>query len=189
MIASTGELRGTLGVAKAVAYEQTMIAFKSALTAASKASAAAEEFRSGPQSTRIEAGNKLLLDAKQSYQQATNNAQRVQACPNGRRVYPHAADATDLAGSGQLAAALRTAGFVVPAAQYIPANKMPRQTELRYFRKDEEGGAIEVTRVLSQAGLISVRPRYVTGYETSTQIRPCHYELWIAPLRKGPGSD
>jgi hypothetical protein len=170
---------------KATAAQQALQAAQSALDAASKASEAARLLRS-TQPNRVSEATALLSDATKSYQNATTNVQQVQACPAGRRIYPHVTDSADGARVAELTGALRVAGFVVPAFQVMPAEKMPPGNEVRYFRREEQGGALEATKALQQAGL-TVRVTYIGGYENSTAIRPCHYELWLAPANKRAG--
>jgi hypothetical protein len=123
----------------------------------------------------------LLSEANQAHQSATQDVKQLQACPSGRRIYPHIGGEGDRSVVDRLAPALRAAGFIVPQGQLMPRQKMPAQTVVRFFRKDEESGALAATAALAQAGLPGVPARYVPGYEDSTAIRPCHYELWLVP--------
>jgi hypothetical protein len=65
--------------------------------------------------------------------------------------------------------------------EVVALQKMPEQTEVRFFRKDEESGVQAAITALAQAGLAGVPAKYVRGYENSASIRPCHYELWLVP--------
>ena len=165
---------------KAALAAQAQQASEAALAAASKASEAANLLKSN-QPDRVSQASTLLSEADLAYQSATQDVKQLQACPGGRRIYPQVADEADRAAVDKLAPALRAAGFIVPRVEVVGRQKMPAQTEVRFFRKDEEGGALAATAALAQAGLPGVPARSVRGYEDSTSIRPCHYELWLAP--------
>ena len=157
--------------------EQALAEARRSATAAAKVAEAAKLLESNQPERRAEA-SALLSAASRTYAQAD---QRLKACPDGRRIYPHIGDEADRLVVDRLASALHTAGFIVPRVQAMPPQKMPRATEVRFFRKDEESGALAATAALAQAGLPGVPAKYVRGSENSTSIRPCHYELWIAP--------
>ena len=64
----------------------------------------------------------------------------------------------------------------VPGVQLIIAS--PNQTELRFFKANEEDKAKEINAMLSELG-ISAELTYIPGYELSTAMRPYHFELWM----------
>ena len=123
---------------------------------------------------------KLLLSAAdRSYKSAVQAASAPADCPAGRRLYPQVATKEVRAAIVPLAPILRAEGFIVPEAEVVGAEKMPNSTEVRYFRKSDEGWALSATAALAKAGLPGVPARYVRGYEDSPTVRPCHYELWL----------
>ncbi len=75
--------------------------------------------------------------------------------------------------------ALHDAGFIVPDPETLDVG--PSATEVRYFRRDESGGADQIANAVARARVGSVRAVYVPGYENSERIRRNHYELWLAP--------
>ena len=81
--------------------------------------------------------------------------------------------------------ALEARGFNVPEIQKLDVG--PDKTQLKYFRKDDEGGALDIVKLLQEQGMIDVKATLVSGYENSTAMRPKHYELWFSPnsLRSG----
>ncbi|HMN20008.1 MAG TPA: hypothetical protein PKA16_01300 [Ottowia sp.] len=130
----------------------------------------------------------LRPDGAQASAGAAQEAQ-AQACPPGeRRVVPHIAsgDAMQLlqAATGSLLAA----GFDVPPHEAVPAARMPRKTDLRYFRRGEQQGVDAAAAALAQSGLGRLEPKYVEGYENSTSLRRCHFELWLVVPARGPQS-
>lgn len=163
---------------RADAATQALNAYKKALEAADKAKAAATMALNKTSAGQVQAAA-LLSDANRSYQSATQDARQLQDCPGGRRIYPHVGQDGDKALVQGLAPALRAAGFIVPPVQVVAPERMPAATVVRYFRKDEQDGAVAAAAALQRAGLVDVPARFVAGYENSTNIRPCHYELWL----------
>ena len=121
----------------------------------------------------------LIVAANSEYQTARQQSD-TSICPAGRRVYAHVSGAAEANWLERPLQALKGAGFIVPDTEIVAAQKLPSRTELRYFRRNEESGALAALAVLSQAGLDGVVARYVPGYEDSQRIRLCHYELWMA---------
>lgn len=133
----------------------------------------------------VPVGFVLLPGGSRPAPQTAPEAQ-VQPCPPGkRRVVPHVASTEAMALLSVATRSLREAGFEVSSEEMVPANRMPRQTDLRYFRRDEQSGAGAAATALAQAGLGRLVPKYVAGYEDSTTLRRCQYELWlVAPARR-----
>jgi|GEM_PF-6456417 len=67
--------------------------------------------------------------------------------------------------------------FVVPGVQRL--DSAPNKTELRYFKRAEEIETQMLAKKLDGLGIATV-PKYVPGFESSTKLRPRHYELWIS---------
>lgn len=94
------------------------------------------------------------------------------------RVYFHIRSESQRTQAKHLADEIETsANVIVPGVQYVDAG--PSSTELRYFRNVDEPEAKHIATALSTLGL-KVATKYVQGFETSTRIRPRHYELWIS---------
>ena len=94
------------------------------------------------------------------------------------RVYFHIKEDSQRTKAEQLAkdvAAL--ANVVVPGVQRRTYSAPTNQ--LRYFRRVEEPEVRHISEVLSSLGLKS-DVTYIPGFESSTKIRPKHYELWIS---------
>ena len=115
----------------------------------------------------------------QSWETAVNVVGQLQACPDGRRLYPQIAQGSDPGVINDLRATLRAKGFIVPRIEEVASANVPKSTEVRYFRKSESDGANLAVETLKAAGLPDVSAIYVEKYENSNKIRPCHYELWI----------
>ncbi len=163
---------------QAVVAERSAAAAISAQLAASQALAAAELLQSNQPAERSQA-SALLAGASTAYQTAARDTSAALSCPSGRRIYPQVGGAGDVAAVDPAAAVLRAAGFTVPRTDVVGRERMPSTTEVRYFRKAEEAGALAATAALSSGGMPNVPARYVRGYEDSTTVRPCHYELWL----------
>lgn len=126
--------------------------------------------------------SELLLQATRAPQGNARPAQGpsgAPSCPDGRRLYPQIGDKGDLALIDKISPSLRRANFIVLNTEVLEARKMPRATEVRYFRTADEDGAIAATVALARSGIQGVPARYVKGYEDSKSIRACHYELWL----------
>lgn len=97
------------------------------------------------------------------------------------RVYIHIRSEEQRPPAATLGEALERAGFVVPGIERL-ADIGPSQSELRYFHDTEREvtDAERAAAVLGAAGL-ALEPKLVPGFEDSTEIRPRHYELWLAP--------
>jgi hypothetical protein len=61
----------------------------------------------------------------------------------------------------------------------------PDATELRYFRVHEREEAERLAGLLRDLGL-PARATYVRGHESSSRIRPRHFELWLASAAGAP---
>lgn len=157
---------------------QSAVALASARDAADKALEAAKLLGSDKPDRSAQA-KALLSAADRSYKTAVQAASAPADCPAGRRLYPQVAGKAQLADIEPLVTTLRAEGFIVPRTDVVGTEKMPNSTEVRYFRKSDEGWALAATAVLAKAGLPGVPARYVRGYEDSTSVRPCHYELWL----------
>ena len=182
------QARARADEATAAAQAQTAAALQSAeayrklAEAYEDARRAATAARQGDQG----AATALLARADRSYSTSRSETAGLQleSCPAGRRVYPHLAQGADPAALAPLGAALREAGFIVPPVELVARTQLPNQSAVRYFRRNESDGAEAAAAALRRAGLDDVEARFVPGYENSTRMRPCHYELWI-PAGRG----
>jgi hypothetical protein len=71
--------------------------------------------------------------------------------------------------------------FIVPGIERV--SNGPSKTELRYFRESDKDESGHIVAALKDSGVDGVTLHYVHGYESSTGIRPRHYELWYAPSK------
>lgn len=127
----------------------------------------------------VPAGFVLLPGGSRPAPETALEAQ-VQPCPPGkRRVVPHVASAEATSLLSAATRSLREAGFEVSSEEMVPADRMPRQTDLRYFRRSEQQGADDASSALARSGVGRLAPKYIEGYEHSISLRPCHYELWL----------
>jgi hypothetical protein len=93
------------------------------------------------------------------------------------RVYFHIGAEGQRVVAEQTAAILRADSIGVPGIE-LRANS-PSRTELRYFHASERAEAEGLATTIRGMWLGTV-VKFVPGFETSTSIRPRHYELWIA---------
>jgi hypothetical protein len=93
------------------------------------------------------------------------------------RVYIHIRDRQDDKRAEQLSTALKKEGLVVPGVERV-GTKAPKTTQLRYFRKAEEGEAQRILGILQSAG-VAASLQYINGYEGSESIKPMHFEFWF----------
>ena len=66
--------------------------------------------------------------------------------------------------------------LVVPG---IELKAGPQNTELRYFKREEEEEAQSIVDALSELGIRVILTDLSARYQDSTGIRPRHYELWF----------
>jgi hypothetical protein len=92
------------------------------------------------------------------------------------RIYIQIRDENQRPSAVQIEKALEAKGFVVPGIEKV--SNGPNQSEVRFFRKDEDALARSVLSALPISGATA---KYVGGYEYSQGIRPLHTELWLAP--------
>jgi len=102
---------------------------------------------------------------------------RPAAATISARVYIHIAKEEQRGNAGTVAELLRASAVVVPGIE-LQVNS-PQDSELRYFRQVDKAEAEGLASTV-QTVWPNVSARYIPGYETSTGIRPRHYELWIA---------
>lgn len=101
--------------------------------------------------------------------------------PLQARVYIHiGADAQRSHAEGT-ATALRDDSVIVPGIELRPNS--PQRNELRYFRTSEKAEA-EGLAASIRTTWPETAAKYVPGYESSTTMRPRHYELWLAAAAK-----
>ncbi len=155
-------------------------AVEEALAAAEKSRQAAELLKSTDSGSRAKAET-LLSEVVTSLKTAAarDPVPLKAACPAGARVYPQVGDDADVAAVEPLAKALRAAGYLVPKTEVVAAAKVPQALELRYFRAADSDLAVAAAAALGSAGQTGAAVKYVRGYEDSTSLRPCHFEIWL----------
>jgi hypothetical protein len=98
------------------------------------------------------------------------------------RIYMRITDDSQQETANKAAESLKAAGYLVPKLQKVSSG--PPVNELRYYKESEQGLATEVEAVLKSSGVDNVKSKYLRGYENSTLMRPKHFELWFASIRK-----
>jgi len=71
---------------------------------------------------------------------------------------------------------LEDGGFTVPAWEKVSVG--PKTDEVRYFHGEDLERAKQIQNIMSEG--MPVKLSYVRGFENSTNIRPGHFELWLA---------
>lgn len=134
------------------------------------------------QTTLLQVGSSSTESAKQT-NLAIRNA--IEAHPETAqllpRVYLHIRKETQRAKSKTVAVALVAGGFSVPGIEFV-GNKAPRENQLRYFEKNEQGtkDGIAILQVLEKMN-VRVNPVYIPPNPTLGPMRPRHYEIWFGP--------
>lgn len=96
------------------------------------------------------------------------------------RVYIHIKDKSQEAKAKTIAAKLEEKGYIVPGIEIV-GKTSPKNDQLRYFQQtDLEKKDIQQLFTIFQAISLEVKTEFISGYEKSKQIRPRHYELWLA---------
>ena len=74
---------------------------------------------------------------------------------------------------------LQSNNYKVPDIENVGNIKLSN-TQLRYFRRSDEPLAQKVAKLLMKDGIKNIQVQYISGYESSTAMRPQHLELWFA---------
>lgn len=93
------------------------------------------------------------------------------------RVYFHIVKESQRGKAQEVAKELEKNNLIVPGVQRLDAG--PTKTELRFFKLKEEVAAKDILAALSKNGL-KAHLSYIPGYESSDNMRPNHFELWIS---------
>ncbi|MDQ1636830.1 MAG: hypothetical protein QOF62_169 [Pyrinomonadaceae bacterium] len=94
------------------------------------------------------------------------------------RVYIHIRDEKQRDAARQIEGKLEEKDLNVPGIERLDTG--PNTTELRFFRRDDEGEVNEIVNLLNSLN-VDAKAKYVEGYENSKAMRPKHYELWFSP--------
>ncbi len=72
--------------------------------------------------------------------------------------------------------------IIAPGIENVGPRRNLIVPELRYFHANDTERQIgeQLVEILNSAGLTSVKLKLVGGYENNTDIRPNHFELWLA---------
>ncbi len=101
------------------------------------------------------------------------------------RIYLHVDGSPEKTAATEVEKLLESQGWVVPGIERM-GSKLPRSSQLRYFKASEKEPAEKIHKVLADAGY-DMSLNYINGYEESESIRPMHFEIWFAsgrPLNK-----
>jgi hypothetical protein len=96
------------------------------------------------------------------------------------RIYMQIVDRADSAHAQVIRKALQDAGYIVLGIEYVPTARGLETTDVRFYHAAEKGEAEKIAKLLKNAGEPTVSPKYLPQYETSTRVRPNHFEVWLA---------
>lgn len=96
------------------------------------------------------------------------------------RVYIQIQDDSQKEETEKIREKLKKAGFLAPDIEQLDAGPSTN-TEVRFFRKEEDDGAKKILQVLQESGVTDVATKFIPGYEDSKKMRANHYEVWFAP--------
>ena len=109
-------------------------------------------------------------------------AQQIQNLPKIRpRVYIHIRKEDQRDKARKIGLKLENAGFSVPGIERL-VEIGPNTNQLRFFRKAEVDEAAKIVDFLTSIGIETELVDLSAKYETSSAIRPRHYELWFSPV-------
>ena len=109
-------------------------------------------------------------------------AQQIQNLPKIRpRVYIHIRKEDQREKAREIGFKLEDAGFSAPGIERL-VEIGPNTNQLRFFRKAEVDEAAKIVGFLSSIGIETELVDLSAKYETSSAIRPRHYELWFSPV-------
>jgi hypothetical protein len=69
-------------------------------------------------------------------------------------------------------------GYTMPPLATV-AN-VPQSTEVRYYRRSDAKDAEQIVALLRSWGVPDAQSKYLVGYESSTAVRPRHFEIWFS---------
>jgi hypothetical protein len=124
----------------------------------------------------------IALDQKLAQVEELKEALRVKpassdAAALAPRVYIHITDNAQRSRAEQIGRQISSAlSLAVPGVQRV--SKGPSVTELRYFNGASKSEADAIASYITGLG-VQTQAKYIPGYESSTLIRPRHYELWF----------
>lgn len=114
--------------------------------------------------------------------------QQIAADPNTAlllpRVYLHIVDSADRAWAVEMGRKLESAGMIALGVEYVPKAAGLKTTDVRYYKKSEESGAVQIVEILKAAG-VNARLNYL-NMENNTKVRPNHFEVWFAAGARNP---
>jgi hypothetical protein len=135
--------------------------------------------KSDTDSSTAQAASQALARVEQRTPQLRNEIQ-ADFKELAARLYFHIGNESQREAAQRLASQLRAGpdALVIPGIQRIQG---PGRSELRFFKKAERTQAEKIAERLRQLR-VPVELRDLSGrYETSEQIRPRHFELWLGP--------
>lgn len=97
------------------------------------------------------------------------------------RIYIHIRKEEQRDKANDIGLKLQKAGFSVPGIERL-VNSGPPSNQLRFFKKSETDEAVKIVDFLTSKGLEIELTDLSMKYETSSAIRPRHYELWFSPI-------
>lgn len=81
---------------------------------------------------------------------------------------------------GSLSKLLSSVGYKVLPPDGVSSERVPRSTEVRYYRKSDAREAAQIVSLLGSWGVAKARAKYLVGFENSTSVRPKHFEIWLS---------
>jgi hypothetical protein len=94
------------------------------------------------------------------------------------RVYIHIRSDEDRERARAVAERLKELDYVMPGIERL-VDKGPENSQLRFFRPDEEEEANRILGLLRKMG-IELELKFIPGYQQSDAIGPGHFEIWFA---------
>lgn len=92
------------------------------------------------------------------------------------RAYVQIVDEGDRQWARNLSDRLQYAGVIPVSVEYVARAAALERFEVRYYKKDEEAGALRILEVLKNVG-VPAAPVYL-NLETNTRVRRNHFEIW-----------
>ncbi|HUL12940.1 MAG TPA: hypothetical protein VLU73_12335 [Methylococcaceae bacterium] len=132
-----------------------------------------------------QANPNALSIAQSALADSKRGADNTTAVPNGMSSQPQGLIYIQIRNDGQsnraeeIRAVLKKSGFVVPGIETLTTG--PTTTEVRYFRKADEGQATRIADLLKDKKVPNVVTKYIGRFEGSNRIRPGQVEIWFAP--------
>lgn len=114
-------------------------------------------------------------------EQAEQLVAEIERNPDAQRVYLHVGTPEQRPRAERLRAWLEAEGYIVPSIERVAPRRMPRQSDLRFFRPPDRAAARQIQAALREDLGLDLRLNDRTAYAVQQKAPPRHLEIWLSP--------